>query len=1110
MRRVVWGFCLAVVAACSTAGTSGDGSGQDGTAEDTSGADASEAADGSDATDASDATEAGDARDGSDAEDVTDAPDATDATDATDLTDGSDGSSATDATDGTDGTADSTDGTGDSTGDSTDATDGTADSTEGSDGTADATDGTDGTADATDGDEPCVVEGALEIGVPVSSDTTGGVSNYEDCTGGFDGVVDGLDSFDGFDGGFDGFDGLPAPDEAWRFEAPKAGVYTFTLTASWFALLYAQTDCAGDQCEGSAFASGGGSLDVKLEAGETLLVVVDGDYSTDVGEYELEVGEPCLPNCPADNECGDDGCGFTCGTCDTGFCQDATCVELPGSCAPIQPVSCGVGYSGLSNTMTGAVMAFSNYSCQQFNSDDYSKSPEAVFTFYSEVEQQVSIGLADEGPLDLIVLEDEGNGCADTEASCVHSASGTTKFLAKADTSYFLILDSADTATPVVPSFDMAVLCCAPSCDGKTCGDDGCGGSCGNCAQGFCSAGKCEESLPSDACEPLDSVTCGSELTFLSNSVAGVTAAFSKYSCQPYISDNFSQSAEVAWAFTAETEQIVTIATVNAATLQLVVLEDLGEGCIDAGANCIKAGYGTLTFPAKAGGNYFLVFDTYTAFTPVVGGFHFGVTCCAPTCEAGLCGGADGCGGTCGCSDGEKCAGGSLCEPLGEGESCAEPFVLDAGALPVAVTNTTLGSGDQFSVSNACGLQGTYGLGGSDHVYAFEVQESGFYTATLDTTSSSVLTLTRSCESPEIQCLGGAYNFGAANVLGTALTAGETVYYVVDSYYPAEPAGPYTLTISPPAPLGPGDSCLEPMPVGELPFVTTGTTVGKFDTARYFFGACASTSAGLGSADQTYSFVAPSAGRFPIRVTADFAPVISVSTSCTDVNGACLAAGPITTSGLNAEVFVDLVEGQEVFIVVDAYLSDTEGAFTLEVLPPCAATCTEGTCGGSDSCGGTCGCADGLQCSNGVCAEPALGDLCANALVLEGELPISVQGDNTQPGYFDDFIQCVGPGELSFGVGDGGNDIVYTFTAPETGDYSIGLVYVDGSNLPSLVSVLSACSTDASACLAGVDHYGALPPVVVSLSAGETVTIIVDSYNASEQGAYTLEVALLN
>ncbi len=49
---------------------------------------------------------------------------------------------------------------------------------------------------------------------------------------------------------------------------------------------------------------------------------------------------------------------------------------------------------------------------------------------------------------------------------------------------------------------------CTPSCDGRSCGDDGCGGSCGQCAGGqSCSAGQCVGAPPtSPLCPPTGAV----------------------------------------------------------------------------------------------------------------------------------------------------------------------------------------------------------------------------------------------------------------------------------------------------------------------------------------------------------------------------------------------------------------------------------------------------------------------------------------------------------------------------------------------------------------------------------------------------------------------------
>jgi hypothetical protein len=64
---------------------------------------------------------------------------------------------------------------------------------------------------------------------------------------------------------------------------------------------------------------------------------------------------------------------------------------------------------------------------------------------------------------------------------------------------------------------------CTPSCQGRTCGDDGCGGSCGTCKQSYLTcdetSGKCQPKTPSycfqhNECEYPGQVKCTTEVKY--------------------------------------------------------------------------------------------------------------------------------------------------------------------------------------------------------------------------------------------------------------------------------------------------------------------------------------------------------------------------------------------------------------------------------------------------------------------------------------------------------------------------------------------------------------------------------------------------------------------
>ena len=117
--------------------------------------------------------------------------------------------------------------------------------------------------------------------------------------------------------------GAGSNDWVYEFAAPTAGTYTFTLDASFDSNLYASSVCGDlDTCIAANETGGVESIDVPMAAGETVFIYVDGYGSTSnqSGTYTLSVDEPCVPTCEG-LECGDDGCGGSCGTCGEGtFC----------------------------------------------------------------------------------------------------------------------------------------------------------------------------------------------------------------------------------------------------------------------------------------------------------------------------------------------------------------------------------------------------------------------------------------------------------------------------------------------------------------------------------------------------------------------------------------------------------------------------------------------------------------------------------------------------------------------------------------------------------------------------------------------------------------------
>ncbi len=193
---------------------------------------------------------------------------------------------------------------------------------------------------------------------------------------------------------------------------------------------------AGSQPETTSAPDSGPSQDVSaaVDAGQ--------DASPDA---------PCSPAC-AGKECGDDGCGGSCGECqfvsNKPICSEGLCIAIP-SCTPdCANKTCGDNGCGGSCGGCGPVQACFANKCVTIEPKDSCVG---------------HCGLS--APGGCLCNDDCGEVvecCADFFAAC-----------------YFT---------------------CTPECTGKNCGDDGCGGSCGKCGVGqVCgAAGTCGD----DPCQP--------------------------------------------------------------------------------------------------------------------------------------------------------------------------------------------------------------------------------------------------------------------------------------------------------------------------------------------------------------------------------------------------------------------------------------------------------------------------------------------------------------------------------------------------------------------------------------------------------------------------------
>ncbi|MEZ4266868.1 MAG: hypothetical protein R3F39_10855 [Myxococcota bacterium] len=399
--------------------------------------------------------------------------------------------------------------------------------------------------------------------------------------------------------------------------------------------------------------------------------------------------------------------------------------------------------------------------------------------------------------------------------------------------------------------------CCTPDCAGKLCGDDGCGGSCGacnagdTCNQGACCTpdctgklcgddgcgGGCGEDVPTIACaDVFTGLTNDGGLTTLNNATWNGCAGAEDYE-GPEIGWVFTPTEDVAASFVQTNDPLLTGAAAVADDLDLFVVEaDAVDMCLPSPAACLTATtLHTADFNAFAGKSYYLILDGWTGGggTGIVNPIDVSLTCCVRSCDKVSCGGADGCGGTCGCADGDTCNAGSCCTPAcapgvcgagsdgcggqcacdaglvcgvdnqcappGQGNDCSDPLVA-TGALPITLTGDTDLFFDSFTGGDTCATNFGNGSGVADAVYEWTPDETGAYTFTLDVGGSgaapSFLHYRTACDGACDGASGDLYQGGAVT---WTLTGGTTYHIIVDGQF-SEEAGPYTLTISGPAP----------------------------------------------------------------------------------------------------------------------------------------------------------------------------------------------------------------------------------------------------------------------------------------------------------------------
>jgi hypothetical protein len=658
--------------------------------------------------------------------------------------------------------------------------------------------------------------------------------------------------------------------------------------------------------------------------------------------------------------------------------------------------------------------------------------------------------------------------------------------------------------------------CCVPNCEDKECGSDGCGGSCGTClAEWSCNA----ESVCINCVPNCIGLTCGEDGC---GSVCGVCP-----------DEWFCVDPGICMECLPDCEG------------KICGGDGCGGSCGDCGfgkicngvecVDCVPLCGGKECGDDDCGGSCGLCADNASCTDD-------GLCACIPNCGGKQCG-DNGCGGTCGdCEVGEFCTPLNQCQVVETAKTCQSPIPVPG--VPYYTTQNTSDDTNALNMPGGlCGFASDVGGGSPEHVYAFTPSVTDTYTFHVEPlTFDAAVYLLNDCSNASGSCLMGS-DEDIDEILVAPLTAEKTYFLVVDGHSELSAAeGQYSVSIYAGTPVSCaascegktcgtdgcggscgacsddeecsadgaceviklGDTCEQPLVIGDLPFTATGNTLTLNADYNISSGGCPGvpTSTGQGASDVVYAFTPTVEGNYSITVPTIFDVVVYIVTDCSAMVDTCVAfsddAAPNT-----AETFVTyLAANQTYYIIVDGNSWNTNlgGDFTFKITEytpdnGCTPICAGLPCG-DDGCGGFCGiCEAGTFCENNLCVGSPLGDSCESAFNVNA-LPFYASNDTTGAQADYSFSSGACPGKQG-GWGLKGSDEVYAFTPVDTGIYHIDVT----AQYDAMVYVVTDCMDIDSSCVVASDNPGtSSESIVMQLDKDTQYFIIIDYWSNSVDG----------
>jgi len=280
-----------------------------------------------------------------------------------------------------------------------------------------------------------------------------------------------------------------------------------------------------------------------------------------------------------------------------------------------------------------------------------------------------------------------------------------------------------------------------------------------------------------------------------------------------------------------------------------------------------------------------------------------------------------------------------------------------------------------------------------------------------------------------------------------------------------------------------GDTCSSAVTLvfdGGVEATATGTTAGLADDGTSSYPSCGV----FTSPDAVYRFTTTASAQLTVRLTTNtpgYEAELYLRPVCTSSAGE-VACARAPGAGFPAMLYVSSLPAGTYALWVDG-ASGTSGAYTLDaVLSP-------------------------------VSAAPPANATCASATVLPaGPVQVggtSIRASNTSgTGQFSSVCRNTG-GLTQTPAGAPGHDVVFDWTAAQSRDYTVVVEPFPGWDTVPWVTLSPVCAGTGSACIAGMDNYGAMPGTetfTLSADAGSHYFIVVDGFNTGDEGDFSLSI----